>query len=283
MPAEDTVFSVLYDKFMWWSIVVGLFTFGWMFLAMAKFNRVNNPNPENIDHIEVGSFPVERHHTMGEVAFYVIPTMIVVVLTVLALSSNTAVWTIPDEEAAFNVEVIGKQWFWEYNYEDSLTWEDDPRITHIDVEWGNTLMVHAHESTAVNYTVTIDGVETQHAIDLESEMGMVMTGFDSAVHATVKVLDVDNNLLHTWEHIPVGYTITSAAGDNFVIPCDEDIVLNLHARPHDESNPAYVGVQHAYWVPEWGIKEDLVPGLEAGTIMTFMPDDAGTFAYRCAE
>ena len=48
----------------------------------------------------------------------------------------------------------------------------------------------------------------------------------------------------------------------------------------DERN---VGVQHAFWVPEWGMKEDFVPGLEAGTTLYFMPDDAGTFPIRCAE
>ena len=36
-------------------------------------------------------------------------------------------------------------------------------------------------------------------------------------------------------------------------------------------------------MPEWGVKEDLVPGLEGGTFMWFLPDDAGTFSIRCAE
>ena len=37
MPAEDTVFNVLYDKYMFWSIVVGILTFGWMFIAMLRY------------------------------------------------------------------------------------------------------------------------------------------------------------------------------------------------------------------------------------------------------
>jgi hypothetical protein len=57
----------------------------------------------------------------------------------------------------------------------------------------------------------------------------------------------------------------------------------LFSRPHDESNPAYAGVQHAFWLPQWGAKEDLVPGLEGGTVMTFEPDRIGTFDIRCAE
>jgi cytochrome c oxidase subunit 2 len=42
-------------------------------------------------------------------------------------------------------------------------------------------------------------------------------------------------------------------------------------------------VQHSFWLPEWGVKEDLVPGLEAGTVMYAQPDDMGTFPIRCAE
>ena len=37
MPAEDTVFYVLYDKYMFWSILVAIFTFGWLFTAMLRY------------------------------------------------------------------------------------------------------------------------------------------------------------------------------------------------------------------------------------------------------
>ena len=88
MVAEDTVFSVLYDKFMFWSILVGIFTFGWLFLAMLRYRDGVEPDTTHIDHIEVGSFPVDRHNTKLEVFFYVLPTVIVAWLIVLALSSN---------------------------------------------------------------------------------------------------------------------------------------------------------------------------------------------------
>ena len=86
--AEDTVFTVLYDKFMFWSILVGIFTFGWMFLAMLRYREGVEPDTTHIDHIEVGSFPVDRHNTPLEVMFYVLPTLIVTWLVVLALASN---------------------------------------------------------------------------------------------------------------------------------------------------------------------------------------------------
>lgn len=288
MPAEDTVFNVVYDKYMFWSILVGIFTFGWMFIAMLRYRDGVEP-VENLEkyHIEVGSFPVDSHNTKLEVAFYVLPTILVVWLTMIALASNTAVWTIPSDEDTFNVDIVGKQWFWEFHYQDALTWEDDPSATHVDVEWGagsSTLMVHSHGSNATNVTVEIDGVETDYSIDLAAEM-LSVSGmyFDSALHSAITVYDAEDHLLHTWEHLPIGAVLSTAGGEHLIIPCDESSTLDLHSRPHDDSNPAYVGVQHAFWLPEWGVKEDLVPGLESGTVITFIPDDAGTFPIRCAE
>ena len=134
MVAEDTVFAVLYDKFMFWAILVGIFTFGWMFLAMLRYREGVEPDTTHIDHIEVGSFPVDRHNTKVEIFFYVLPTVIVAWLLVLALSSNTAVWVIPEESEAHDMKIVGKQWFWEFEYKDSLTWEDDPATTGINVD-----------------------------------------------------------------------------------------------------------------------------------------------------
>jgi heme/copper-type cytochrome/quinol oxidase subunit 2 len=215
--------------------------------------------------------------------FYVLPTILVVWLTMMALASNTAVWTIPADEDTFNVDIVGKQWFWEFHYQEDLTWEDVS--SNIDVNWtGSMLMVHTHGSEATNVTVEIDGVETDYSIDLAAEMLTLSNMyFDRELHSVITVYDAEDQLLHTWEHLPTGTILSSAGGQHLIIPCDESITLDLFSRPHDNSNPAYVGVQHSFWLPEWGVKEDLVPGLEAGTVMTFFPNDAGTFPIRCAE
>ena len=61
---------------------------------MIRYRASIVPDTTEIDHIVVGSFPVDRHNTKIEVLFYVVPTIIVVWLVVLALASNTAVWVI---------------------------------------------------------------------------------------------------------------------------------------------------------------------------------------------
>ena len=301
MVAEDTVFAVLYDKFMVWSILVGIFTFGWLFLAMLRYREGVEPDTTHVDHIEVGSFPVDRHNTKLEVFFYVLPTVIVAWLIVLALSSNTAVWVIPDEAEAHDMKIIGKQWFWEYEYEDALTWEDDPLKTKINVNWSGTALVvdTKAESGAVSVNVTtvggdkFDQTTTYDPIAIDQMTGQAMAAivFSPAKHAVVEVTDIDGAVLHTWMHIPgedeYGYrdnfAFSSALGEEMILPCDRAVVFEMHSAPSDDSNPNYIGVQHSFWLPEWGVKEDLVPGIEGGTYMTITADDPGTYDIRCAE
>ena len=286
MVAEDTVFTVLYDKFMFWSILVGIFTFGWMFLAMLRYRDGVEPDTTHIDHIEVGSFPVDRHHTTLEVFFYILPTVIVAWLVVLALSSNTAVWDFdPEGEDVHNMEITGKQWFWEYKYTDSLTWEDDPSVTGIDVTWTGTLLsVSSSNGAAVNMTYAKGAdVSGTVAVDPLSGTAEEAVTFNTFTFSTVEVTDADGNVLHTWMHIPNNHVFSSALSEPMILPCDQQVVFEMHSRNHDDSNPNYVGVQHSFWLPEWGVKEDLVPGIEGGTYMTIMADDPGTFPIRCAE
>ncbi len=287
MVAEDTVFSVLYDKFMFWSILVGIFTFGWLFLAMLRYREGVEPDTTHIDHIEVGAFPVDRHNTKLEVFFYVLPTVIVAWLIVLALSSNTQVWVIPDDSEAHNMKITGKQWFWEYQYEDSLTWEDDTSITYIDVDWsGTTLTVKVNSDTVAAVNVSIqkgsDALPST-SIDTVTNQAVAEETFDPYQFSVVEVTDADGAVLHTWMHVPRGHTFSSALGEDMILPCDENVVFEMHSAPSDDSNPNYIGVQHSFWLPEWGVKEDLVPGLEGGTYMTIEADEPGVFPIRCAE
>jgi len=290
MVAEDTVFTVLYDKFMFWSILVGIFTFGWMFLAMLRYRDGVEPDTTHIDHIEVGSFPVDRHHTTLEVFFYVLPTVIVAWLVVLALSSNAAVWDFdPEGEDVHNMEITGKQWFWEYKYTDSLTWEDDPSVTGIDVTWtSDQFNVVSTNEAAVNVTYNKGDSSGEFFIDPLTGIGEVddedlNKAYNSYLFSTVEVTDAEGNILHTWMHIPNNHVFSSALSEPMILPCDTHVVFEMHSRNHDDSNPNYVGVQHSFWLPEWGVKEDLVPGIEGGTYMTIMADDPGTYPIRCAE
>ena len=111
-------------------------------------------------------------------------------------------------------------------------------------------------------------------------MGPAAT-YEEDLYAHVKVYDSEGVLLHTWMHIPERHTFNTPS-EPMIVPCDELVDATMKSRgPADDDRN--VGVQHAFWVPEWGMKEDFVPGLEAGTTLYFMPDDAGTYPIRCAE
>ena len=307
MPAEDTVFAHLYEEFLFWSIIVGIFTFGAMFLFMIRYKEGSAAIDESqFEKIEVGLFPAERHNTKLEAAFYIVPLILVIWVTAIAASSTTAVWGDEDfwdtaiygqddyDYDHFTVTVNGKQWFWEFEYNQPLTWEDEH--PYMDVEWNNNegvMMIHAHnhddehgEDAHPAYAeLTVAGLTTDIPFNGD-DMVIHEVGFNPLIHQKVQVFDEDDNLLHTWEHIPIGHKFVTPT-DKLVVPCslddDDYTILWMHSRPLDDSEPRYVGVQHSFWLPEWGVKEDLVPGLESGTVMRFQPDDAGTFPIRCAE
>ena len=61
------------------------------------------------------------------------------------------------------------------------------------------------------------------------------------------------------------------ASSELVIPINRTIVLKMTAED----------VIHSFWVPEFRVKQDLVPGKE--TTLRITPTEAGEFALRCAE
>ena len=281
MPAEDTVFYVLYDKFMFWSIIVAIFTFGWLFTAILRYRDGVEPDTTNIDHIEVGAFPVDRHNTTLELMFYIVPTFLVVWLTVMALGSNSAVWNFDEEAETFDITVNAYQWYFEFVYEESLTWEDTE--TGFDVAWSaGSMQVTSEGNTDSTVEVKTGTIKTELFFNGTDITGIPTATYSPFQHNYVKVFDAEGVLIHTWEHIPVGHKLITPSNP-MIIPCDEVIIANMHSKPVDASDTRNVGVQHAFWVPEWGMKEDFVPGLESGTTLGFIPDDAGTFPIRCAE
>lgn len=281
-PDENTLFNVLYDKFMFWSILVGIFAFAWMMIAILKYRDGVVPNT-NPDKIEVGTFPLERHNLKLELAWFLGPTILIMWVTYLAFGSMNLVWgAYPAEDEAFNVTVTGYQWFWNMEYDDALTYEDVS--TETDVKFANDLTITTSDMSATTATITIDDATTNYNLT-EAQNAMtfyVAIAFDDSRFSLVEVKDANGDVLHTWGHIPVGHQFNTPS-DDLIIPCDEDVAFNLHSKAGTDSNPAYVGVQHSFWLQEWGMKEDLVPGLPQGTNMFVQPNELGTFPIRCAE
>jgi heme/copper-type cytochrome/quinol oxidase subunit 2 len=201
----------------------------------------------------------------------------------MALGSNSAVWNYDDtDEETFDITVNAYQWYFEFVYEESLEWEDTE--TGVTLEWvqGTVQIDAGGNANAATVEMKFGGINSEFEINNGSSLVQEFVTKDAGQHQYVKVFDAEGALLHTWENLPRGHKLITPS-DAMIIPCDEVIIANMHSKPVDASDTRNVGVQHAFWVPEWGMKEDFVPGLEAGTTLGFMPDDAGTFPIRCAE
>ena len=55
------------------------------------------------------------------------------------------------------------------------------------------------------------------------------------------------------------------------VPIDRQVEFRLHA----------LDVIHSFWVPEWRIKKDAVPGITTTAFVT--PDETGNFTLICTE
>ena len=281
-PDEYTVFNILYDKFLFWSIVVGLFTFAWLLIAVLRYRE--GIEPAGKEELKVGTFPKVRHHFDLELAWFVGPTILVIWVTILAFGSMNIVWgeveKLQNDEDSFTVEVNGLQWYWDFYYQDELTWED--MDTGNDVTWDiiSGLSINASENAA---TASVTWGTNTETLDLSNQTSMDVL-FNEMIFQSVEILDADGTVIHRWQHIPIEHKMS---GD-LIIPCDTNVLFNIHSmNPEREANfdatNTYQGVQHAFWLQEWGMKEDAVPGLEGGTWMYVQPNEAGTFPIRCAE
>tara|TARA_B100000886_G_scaffold41705_1_gene25651 strand:+ start:2442 stop:3470 length:1029 start_codon:yes stop_codon:yes gene_type:complete len=295
-PDEHTVFNILYDKFLFWSIVVGIFTFAWLLIAILRYR--DGIEPAGKEELKVGVFPKERHNFDLEFAWFLGPTILVMWVTFLAFGSMNIVWGEVQnlqEEEAFTVEVNGLQWYWDFYYQSELTWEDD--TTHHNVTWNETgLTIEANDS-ATSATILFGwGTQTRITLDLANNTTLDEE-FSSDTPFSVDIHDADGFVIHRWQHIPAPYPDpldpdidkhTFKTSNKMIIPCDENVLFNIHSMNKerdsnfDPSN-IYQGVQHAFWLQEWGVKEDAVPGLDGGTWMYAQPNEAGIFPIRCAE
>ena len=140
MPAEYTTFHGLYDDFMFWSIVVGGFTFAWLTYTVLV-HRKGLTSEKALEDITPGVFPKERDNLTLELAWFIVPSILVAWLVWLAWQSMVGSWgSIPDTNAeeTFEMEIVGYQWFWEFSYSENLEWDSDGAAPPGSITFTNT-------------------------------------------------------------------------------------------------------------------------------------------------
>ena len=83
--------------------IITLFVLGLLIYVAVKFNAKANPVPTKT-----------THHAILEVAWTVIPVMILVIIAIPSFRLLTDQITIPKSDVT--IKVTGKQWYWSYEY-----------------------------------------------------------------------------------------------------------------------------------------------------------------------
>lgn len=93
-------------------VVICLFVGGLLIYALYAFSEARNPNPSKT-----------THHVGLEVAWTVIPIIILVIIAVPSFRLLYKEQTIPPADIV--IKAIGKQWFWTYEYADTQRFSFD--------------------------------------------------------------------------------------------------------------------------------------------------------------
>jgi cytochrome c oxidase subunit II len=97
------IHSLYYDILTPIIFIISLFVLGLILWVIYRFNEKKNPTPSRT-----------THNVILEVAWTVVPVMILVVIAIPSFRLLTKQLTLPDADVT--VKVTGKQWYWTYDY-----------------------------------------------------------------------------------------------------------------------------------------------------------------------
>jgi cytochrome c oxidase subunit 2 len=104
-PATEVAQDInsLHDALLWIITAISLFVLGLLIAVMVKFNEKANPVPSKT-----------THHTGLEIAWTVIPALILVGIAIPSFRLLKLEIEVPKADVA--VKAIGHQWYWSYEY-----------------------------------------------------------------------------------------------------------------------------------------------------------------------
>ena len=127
-PVMDTI-TQFHTLLVWIITIITLFVLALLIMVVVKFNAKANPVPSRT-----------THNTLIEVAWTLIPVLILVAIAVPSFRLLFQQLDIP--KADLTIKVTGKQWYWSYAYPDHGKFEFDslmaqdkkPRLLGVDNE-----------------------------------------------------------------------------------------------------------------------------------------------------
>ena len=141
MAVTSPLFNVLWDEYIIWSLIVGVFTFGWLYHHSFAYRSTDGEKPPNVDKIKVGVFPKHNDDLKLEVAWTVLPFLLIIYLTYISWAPLDHVWAAPgsdtrgdecllgessnnifyadtgfvNSECYHVIGITGQQWFWSFD------------------------------------------------------------------------------------------------------------------------------------------------------------------------
>ena len=96
MSLITPLYDSLWNEYLVWSLLVALFTFGWLYHHSFFYRSEDGENP-NVDDLEVGVFPVHYDDLKLELAWTIVPFMLIVYLTYISWAPLDNVWSSPND------------------------------------------------------------------------------------------------------------------------------------------------------------------------------------------
>ena len=95
MAVTSPLFNVLWDEYILWSLLVGVFTFGWLYHHSFAYRSTDGEKAGNVDDLTVGVFPKHNDNLKLEVAWTVLPFLLIIYLTYISWAPLDHVWAAP--------------------------------------------------------------------------------------------------------------------------------------------------------------------------------------------
>ena len=200
MSVATVLFQNLWDHYIFWSVIVSLVAFGWLFHHSFWFKSEsgNVSDTPNVDNLKVGEFPVHNDNLRLEVAWTILPFILIVWLTYYSWKPLDSMWTsteggdhgfacddgsnnhdfsINDEGIEFSqneidsmgliesecyhvIEITAQQWFWSFDCLDLSTDLCDTDVETMEV-YGSVPVLKLKRGET--YLAVMESTDVTHA------------------------------------------------------------------------------------------------------------------------
>jgi len=116
--------------------VIALFVLGLMIYVMSRFNEKRNPLPSRTS-----------HHTPLEIAWTVLPILILVAIAIPSFRLLFAQYDFP--KADLTITATGSQWYWTYEYPDHGITFDSIMVKDADLKEGQPRLLSVNNEVVV--------------------------------------------------------------------------------------------------------------------------------------